>query len=122
MSTFFYDSYAFIEYFRGNIDFKSYFEEHTGITTIFNIAEIYYSVLHEKGKGIADDILTTLWSQVVDIDRPVLQKAMVFRFLHQKKKLSYADCIGYETACSRNILFLTGDMQFKDLPQVEFVK
>ena len=60
MSEFFYDSYAFIEYFNGNPHFKPYFEKHTGITTLFNVAEVYYSLLHDKGKAPADDILLKL--------------------------------------------------------------
>ena len=122
MSKYFYDSFAFIEYFHGNRYYKSYFEEHTGVTTIFNVAEVYYIVLNEMGKVMADDVLKTLLSYVIDVDGEIITKAMLFRYMHKKKKLSYADCIGYEVARLKNILFLTGDKEFKDLPNVMFLK
>ena len=122
MSKYFYDSFAFIEYFHGNLHYKSYFEEHTGITTIFNVAEVYYVVLNEMGKVMADEMLKTVLSYVVDLDGEIITKAMLFRYTHKKKKLSYADCIGYEIAKLKNILFLTGDKEFKDLPNVMFLK
>ena len=122
MSKYFYDSFAFIEYFHGNLHYKPYFEEHIGVTTIFNVAEVYYVVLNEMGKVMADEMLKTLLSYVIDVDGEIITKAMLFRFLHKKKKLSYADCIGYEVARLKNILFLTGDKEFKDLPNVMFLK
>jgi len=122
MSKYFYDSFAFIEYFHGNLRYKPYFEEHTGITTLFNVAEVYYIVLNEMGKEMADEMVKTILSYVADVDGEIITKAMLFRSIHKKKKLSYADCIGYEVARLKDILFLTGDIQFKDLPNVMFVK
>lgn len=122
MSKYFYDSFAFIEYFHGNLHYKPYFEEHTGITTIFNVAEVYYIVLNEMGKVMADEMLKTILSYATDVEGENITKAMLFKFIHKKKKLSYADCIGYEVARLNNILFLTGDIQFKSLPNVQFVK
>ena len=122
MSKYFYDSFAFIEYFHGNVRYKPYFEEHTGITTIFNVAEVYYTVLNEMGKVMADEMLKTVLSYAVNVDGEIITKAMLFRFIHKKKKLSYADSVGYEVARLKNISFLTGDKEFKDLPNVMFLK
>jgi len=122
MSKYFYDSFAFIEYFHGNVHYKPYFEEHIGITTIFNVAEVYYVVLNEMGKVMADEMLKTLLSYVIDVNGEIITKAMLFRHINKKRKLSYADCIGYEVARLRSVLFLTGDKEFKDLPNVMFLK
>ena len=52
---------------------------------------------------------------------------IIFHFLkkplseYKKFDLSYADCLGYVISKKLNIRFLTGDKQFKDLPNVEFV-
>ncbi len=119
---FFYDSYAFIEYLNGNVQYKPYFEQHTGITTIFNVVEVYYSILRDQGKYAAAEFLPIILSLVVNVDGEVVQKAMEFKLLHKKKDISYTDSIGHQIATERHILFLTGDIQFKNMPQVEFVK
>ena len=46
----------------------------------------------------------------------------MFRLLNKKRKLSYVDCLGYILAGMNGAKFLTGDNQFKDLQNVEFVK
>jgi len=38
------------------------------------------------------------------------------------KKISYVDAIGYQIALEKNLKFLTGDKQFKEMKNVEFVK
>ena len=52
----------------------------------------------------------------------VIRAAMLFRKRHKKRDLSYADAIGYAFARKHDVLFLTGDRQFRDLPGVEFVQ
>ncbi|MBI4210839.1 MAG: hypothetical protein HY544_05020 [Candidatus Diapherotrites archaeon] len=59
---------------------------------------------------------------MVELDDETLKDAIRFRKEHKKKNLSYADCIGYIYAKRNGIKFLTGDMQFESLPNVEFVK
>ena len=39
-----------------------------------------------------------------------------------KKRLSFADCIGYAAARKFGVKFVTGDYMFKGLEGVEFVK
>ena len=36
--------------------------------------------------------------------------------------ISYIDAIGYTISLERGIKFLTGDKEFKNLPNVEFIK
>ncbi len=122
MTVFFYDSYAIIEYIKNNHHFVSYFEDHTGVLTMFNLVEIYYSVLSESTKEKADAVMDALFPLMVDPSKETIKEAMIFRLQHKKRKLSYADCVGYQTAKERKILFLTGDLQFKDLQNVMFVK
>ena len=122
MTVYFYDSYALIEYFKHNSHFDSYFEEHTGLLTSLNLVEVYYSLLNEAGKAKADSMFETLYPLMVEPSKETLKRAMLFRFMHKKKKLSCADCIGYGVAKERNIKFLTGDEQFRNIDNVEFVK
>ena len=122
MTIFFYDSYAVIEYIKNNPHFISYFEDHTDFITLFNLVEIYYSVLSESNKEKADAVLDTLFPLVVEPNKETIKEAMNLRLRHKKRKLSYADCVGYQIAKERKILFLTGDKEFKDLPNVIFLK
>lgn len=122
MTIFFYDSYAVIEYLNDNQRFKPYFEEHTGILTILNLLEVYYSVLQEAGREKADTVFDTLFPLVVEPTKETVKRSMQFRLLHKKDDLSYADCLGYGVALERGIKFLTGDSKFKDVTQVEFLK
>ena len=47
---------------------------------------------------------------------------MEFRYKNKKKKLSMTDCISYFQAKELGIKFLTGDKEFQNLENVEFVK
>lgn len=122
MSIFFYDSYAIIEYINENSSFEKYFEEHTGIFTLLNLLEVYYTVLKEVGKEKAEIVLQMLYPLIVEPSKETIRNAMLFRLDHKKKDLSYSDCIGYHIALERGIRFLTGDQQFQNFENVEFVK
>ena len=122
MTEFFYDSYAIIEYLKDNPSFVQYFEKHTGVLTLLNMLEVYYSVLNESGKDKADTVLETLYQFVVEPTKETIKNAMVFRQHNKKLDVSYADCLGYAVAQERGIKFLTGDNQFRQLKNVEFVK
>lgn len=121
MTIFFYDSYAIIEYALGNHKFKPYFDEHEGIITVFNLAEVYYSLILYQGEELAGEYAKQLRNCMVEVSEEELRDAMVFRAKNKKLKLSYADCIGYQVALQRKSKFLTGDRQFLGLPNVEFI-
>lgn len=120
--SYFYDSYAIIEYINDNPCFVPYFENHSGITALPNVMEVYYSSLLDSGKEKADPILEKIWTIVVHPKRETVKKAMQFRAQHKKQKLSYADCLGYALAKEQEVPFLTGDKEFKDFPNVIFLK
>ena len=43
-------------------------------------------------------------------------------YSQEGRKFSLVDCVGYSVAESLTISFLTGDREFSDLPNVEYVK
>jgi predicted nucleic acid-binding protein len=122
MTVFFYDSYAVIEYLQNNPRFTHYFEEHTGILTVLNLLEIYYSVLNEVGEEKAGIVLNKLYPLRTEPSLETIKKAMQFKKQHKKLDLSYADCLGYCLALERGIKFLTGDSKFNGRDNVEFMK
>ena len=122
MSSYFYDSYAIIEYLNGNLNYKKYFIELDGVTTLYNVMEVYYSVLNEEGEEKAKEILKLLKPIIIYPKVKDAEVAMKFRFKHKKKKYSYADCLGYVMAKRMKYKFLTGDEGFRGVTNVEFVK
>lgn len=118
---YFYDSYAIIELVKGNQNYLKYGDEVVTIT-IFNLAEIYWSVLNDFDENTAENIYRKFRDSVIDIDDETLKEAIKFRKKYKKNNLSYTDCIGYIYALKHKLVFLTGDKEFENLENVEFVK
>lgn len=115
---YFFDTYAFFELIAGNLKYKK-FELVKPITTIFNLAELNFA-LKREGKEFADRITRELETFLVDVTADDIIEAMSFRLKH--KKLSIPDAVGYIIAGKNNARFLTGDKEFENLPNVEFIK
>ena len=122
VDTYFFDPYAFYEIIKGNTDYKKYSSGIAIVTTKLNLMELYYGLLLKFNKNTADKYYDELLKYSVDIDDETIKQAMIFRVLHKLKNLSYVDCVGYIMAKQRNIKFLTGDKEFKNLGNVEFIK
>lgn len=118
---FFADTYALIEIVGGNPRYHSYLQ-HTLLTTIFNLIELYYSFLKDYGKATADLYFREYSRNIIPISETAVAFGMAFKLEHKMENLSYADCIGYALALELGIKFLTGDQKFQDKPKVEFVK
>mgnify|MGYP001600877891 CR=1 FL=1 len=118
---YFFDSYAIIEIVKGNPNYEK-FSGVDFITNSLNLAEVYYYLLKESDEYIASDMLKKFNFEFIEIDPKTAVDSAIFRFRNKKSKLSYADCIGYVLAKENNLLFLTGDKEFENLFNVEFVK
>lgn len=116
---YFFDTYAFFEIIKGNPNYKPYIDSKI-ITTIFNMAELNYNIKKEKDKEIADDHTEKYFEFAVDVTLDDIKKAMDFKSLN--RKLSIPDAIGYIIAKKYNVRFLTGDKDFENMENVEFVK
>ena len=110
-SKYFFDSYAIIEIVKRNSNYEVYSDK-DAIFTIFNLAEIYYSILNSFDEQKANEIFNAYRDAVVEISDEILKEAVKFRKMNKKKDLSYADCIGYVYALKNNLKFLTGDKEF----------
>ena len=122
MIKYFYDTYAIIEYIKGNPAFKKYFKEPIGITTKLNLIELYYILIDDQ--ELANDVFDSFSTVSVDIDENQIKNAMKLRKKLKMKGLniSYADAVGYSLALEMGVKFLTGDREFKKLGNVEYVK
>ncbi len=122
LDSFFFDTYALIEIALGSRAYQKYERNVSIVTTPLNLMELYYCLRRENDKGDVDRYYNSLRPYAVDVDDFIIKKAMEFRLLNKKKKLSYVDCVGYVFARQNNLRFLTGDKAFSDLPGVEYVK
>ena len=120
--SYYLDSYAMYSFLEGNEDLLPHFAKDGNITSCFNIAELYYRLLLKKGEKLADEWTIPFLAVSINPKPLTIKHAMKFRLMNKKKKLSYADCIGYQLAKEHNLMFLTGDKEFEGLPNVEFVK
>ncbi len=118
---YFFDSYAVIEILEKNPSYEKYKNKDLTIT-IFNLAEIYLSCLDNFNEIELNEIYNEYKSAVVEIDDGTLKEAVKFRKSHKKQNISYADSVGYIYAKRHGMKFLTGDKEFRDLENVEFVK
>lgn len=118
---YFFDSYALIELFRGNPGYKKYGEA-SAITTYFNLYEAYYNLRKEKTETELHEFFTVIKPLCINLSFDWIKESTDMKMKYSKRKLSYVDCLGYIIAKKQKALFLTGDNQFKDLENVEFVK
>lgn len=87
-----------------------------------NLMELYYGLINKFGKQVAEECYEEYAEFTIEINDEVIKRACEFRVLFKSKNLSFIDCLGYMAAKLNNIKFLTGDKQFENLENVEFVK
>ena len=117
----FFDTYAFVEMYKGNNSYKKY-GEYDIITTKLNIFEIYMAILRENDEKGAEKLFSNYYPFAHDFNEEIIKEAVKLKIKINKRDVSMTDCIGYTLAKQLGIKFLTGDSQFIDLENVEFVK
>ncbi|MBW2970389.1 PIN domain-containing protein [Candidatus Woesearchaeota archaeon] len=117
---YFFDSYAIIELIRGNPNYVPYGECRMA-TTALNLIEVHYILLREHDLKTADAFLKALTKTAIPFEQ-FISRANTMKLQLNKRNISAADCVGYITAASLGIKFLTGDKEFENLENVEFVK
>ena len=119
---YFFDTYAFFEIIDGNKNYDKYATKVGIITTKMNVLELHYGILRKFGREKADYYYDKFVKFAAVIDDTIFKEASEFKFKLRERKLSYVDSIGYIMARQKGIPFLTGDKEFEDLENVEFVK
>jgi len=115
-----FDSYAIIEVLRGNQNYSKYSKANI-ITTQLTLFEVYYTLIRE-GKAHAQEFIRKYEKYAVPYNSNTICIAAALKLAHKERKLSMSDCIGYSLALEYGIKFLTGDQEFKDMKNVEYVK
>lgn len=103
---YFFDTYAIIEFLKGNQKYIKYFKK-GGMLTNLNLMELYFQILKNFGKHHADKVYAVFVAYVVEYDKKLMKEAMKFRLQLQKRKrdISYADAIGYLVAKKKKVRF-----------------
>ncbi len=117
---YFLDTYAMVEIMQGNARFQRYLDSECK-TSIFNLYELVYNVIREN-EQVALESFNSFLKFSIEIENEWLVEAARFKLKYRSRNVSYADCIGYVISLKTGMLFLTGDKEFKDFPNVEFVK
>ena len=118
--TFLYDTYALIELLNKNKYYENYADKDIVINE-FIYAEFCYQ-MHVLNVNNSQQYLDEVRPAVIKPALETIKKAMDFRYKNKKKKMSMVDCISYIMAQELGIKFLTGDKEFENMENVEFVK
>jgi predicted nucleic acid-binding protein len=115
------DSYALWEMQYSNEKFSQFLTENFVITE-WTLVEFYRTILREYDKATAEYWLQKLcpFSRKVEVE--TLIKAVLFQHENKKTNMSIFDCIGYSYAQAHDILFVTGDKEFKGRKGVLFIQ
>lgn len=119
--TYFFDTYAMIEILKGNPAYGKY-KGCNPMVSAFNLVELHLQIAREFGEETADSILDEYSKCVIDFNLDDIKETTKMKIKHAKRKFSIPDSIGYVIAKRLGIKFLTGDGQFSDFDNVEFVK
>lgn len=115
------DTYALIEIKLGNPKFDRYLDIDFVITDI-TLAEFYSVLLREEDEKTADYLYKKFSSRSAPVDKIILKESVKFRHENKKTGLSFFDAVGYIFSIRNECLFVTGDKEFEDMENVEFVK
>lgn len=119
MKSYVADTYALIEIQKQNTNYAEY--THAQLITTENALLEFGYYLVRAGKN-PKELLDIAWDHRRPISKAVGYASIQTKYKLREKKLSYTDCIGYCLALELNIPFLTGDKQFENMPNVEFVR
>lgn len=125
MKRYYADTYALAAIIKGDKNYEIYSEKEL-VTTEFNLLELTYLLVRDYGSQEASKILKIFRRDLIivePIDEDYIEVALLRLSTRKKgKNLSLIDCLGYVIARRLNIPFLTGDEEFEDMDNVEYVK
>ena len=122
LKSFFFDTYALYEIIHENQNYLAYTTGIAIITTRLNLMDLHYILLRTYGLEYADKAFDYFKKFCIEISDEAVKEANYFKYKNKKRNLSYVYCIRFILAKKRNVKFLTGDKEFADLANVEYVK
>ena len=121
MAKYFMDTYAIIEIIKGNPNYEKFLDCEL-YTNILNLYELYYNLILDFNQETAKKYFYQFRDNVIEIKDEHIFSASLVKLEHRKRRISYADALGYTMALNNGMMFLTGDKEFKEFKGVMFVK
>lgn len=118
---YFFDTYALIEMANGNPSYNK-FKEAKGHTTLFNLYELYVQMLKNSGEELAKKAFDNCKKILIEVKDTHIFLAASFKTRDKKTHFSYTDALGYAIAEAEGLMFVTGDNEFRNLPNVQFIR
>jgi predicted nucleic acid-binding protein len=116
------DSFAWIEYFRGSergAKVRNHIEGNKPLyTPSICLTEIKSRYLRDKKDPTTRISLITKRSFIITLDKEI---ALTAADIKQEHKLHTIDAIVYATSQHRDLILVTGDQHFRDLPNIEMI-
>ncbi len=119
--TYFLDTYALIEIVKGNPAYGKYAKAKAH-TSLFNLYELYVQVLKSYGEEMAKKEFDNFKRILIEVKDIHIFLAAAFKTGDKKTHFSYTDALGYAIAEAEGLRFVTGDNEFRNLPNVQFVR
>ncbi len=116
-----FDTYALMEIYKGNPQFSFLMNEPFVIPDL-TMAEFYKVLLRERDETTADNWMKQFVFYCRQVNLDILIKAIRFQQDNKKKNFSLFDAVGYVFAAENKCDFVTGDIAFREMPGVLFVK
>ena len=115
------DTYALVELSNNNPKFVHLLTEEAAIPDT-TMAEFYGFLYKKYNLQTAEYWNRRLSILCKPVSKDALIKAVLFKKEHKKQNFSYFDCFGYFFALEHKMMFVTGDREFRQMSNVEFVK
>jgi hypothetical protein len=115
------DTYALVEIHDENPDFLPYLEKEFIIPNII-MAEFYGIIFRNYNEQTANYLLKKFQPFIMNVSFDTIIKSVNFRYLNKAKNFSFFDAVGYTFARENHMTFVTGDLAFKEIEGVEFIK
>ena len=90
-------------------------EKHKLLMSVVNWGEVYYSVMRGASAAMAEQKVREIAAMPLELVGVDLHQAHQAAIYKATKKMSYADCFGAALAKIRNVEFITGDPEFKEV-------
>jgi ribonuclease VapC len=90
-------------------------DRHKLLMSVVNWGEIYYSVMRGASREMAEQKAREIASMPIEIVHADLHQTHQAAIFKATRKMSYADCYGAALAKIRNVAFVTGDPEFKEV-------
>ncbi|MEK6850507.1 MAG: PIN domain-containing protein [Nanoarchaeota archaeon] len=119
-SKYVFDTYAIMEIIDGNEDYDKYLDSDIIINN-FIFAELCYNLYRDKDKR-AGKTINKYSKYINSIKSEWIDEAMKFRLDWKDRSVSITDCVSYIMSKHIGVKFLTGDKEFENIENVEFVK